>query len=401
MLGLFFLVGGYSAAGSLPRAESYRAWVGRRLRRLSRPVAVVAAAMGAAIPVLAAAGVPTGTLRTTVLLVVQPLWFIGIYAVITALTPVAIALTRRLGAWAALPGFAVVAVVDLLRYGPWHDAMPGRLGLVNLLPGWSFAYLLGVAWAAGRIRRRGAMVVMAGGVVLMAMLVWGLGYPASMVGVPGAGRTNAHPPSLLVLALAAIQCGAAIALHDRLAALLRRPGWWAAVALANLSAMTIFCWHQVALMTLSGGALVLAPHGLPGLHDAPDSLGWVAHRLAWLPVYVAVLAGYVTAARRFEHPLRRQSGSAGARPAGGPRPAGVSGPGRALGPRPRTGPGWWPRTPGRLDRARRPVHDRTSGIRPRRAGRSAWASHRMRSDRDRPTSQVRLDSPGRRGPDDP
>jgi peptidoglycan/LPS O-acetylase OafA/YrhL len=307
MLGLFFLVGGYSAAKSLARAEGYRAWAGRRTRRLVRPVVVVVVALSVALPVLTVAGVPRETLRTSVVLVVQPLWFIGIYAAITALTPVAIAMTRRLGAWAALPGFVLVAVVDLLRYGPWGPELPGWLGLVNLLPGWSFAYLLGVAWARGRVGRRGALLLAAGGAVLMLLLVGYLGYPASMVGVPGNGRTNAHPPSLLVLALAAVQCGLAIVLHDRLAALLRRPGLWAAVALANLSAMTIFCWHQVALMTLSGGALAFAPGGLPGLHDEPADLGWAAHRLAWLPVYVAVLAGYVLAARRFETPRGRHA----------------------------------------------------------------------------------------------
>jgi peptidoglycan/LPS O-acetylase OafA/YrhL len=312
LLGLFFLVGGYAAAKSLARADGYRAWVGRRTLRLVRPVVVVATALGAAVPLLALAGVPAGTLRSTVVLVVQPLWFIGVYTVITALTPVAVALTKRLGVWAALPGCALVAVVDLLRYGPWHDAMPGWLGLVNLLPGWSFAYLLGVAWARGRVGRRGAVLLTAGGAVVMVLLVRHLGYPASMVGVPGAGRTNAHPPSLLVLALAAVQCGAAILSHDRLAALLsRRPGLWAAVALANLGAMTIFCWHQVALMTLSGGALAVAPGGLPGLHGAPVDLVWVAHRLAWLPVYAAVLVAYVTVARRFE--ISRPPGAAGDR----------------------------------------------------------------------------------------
>jgi fucose 4-O-acetylase-like acetyltransferase len=300
MLGLFFLVGGYAAARSRSRAGGYPAWVRARMRRLVRPIAAVAAALGVALPLLGLAGVPAGTLRTTVVLVVQPLWFVGIYAMITALTPVAVAMTRRLGAWAALPGAVVVGAVDLLRYGPWRGAMPGWLGLLNLLPGWSFAYLLGVAWAGGRIGRRGAALLMVGGIVAMLVLVRWLGYPASMVGVPGAGRTNAHPPSLLVLALAAAQCGLAILLRDRLAAVLRRPALWAGVALVNLSAMTIFCWHQVALMTLSGGALLPAPRGLPGLHDVPAGLGWAAHRLAWLPAYLAVLACYVAAARRFE-----------------------------------------------------------------------------------------------------
>jgi hypothetical protein len=308
LLGLFFLVGGYSAAQSLRRARasgrSYGNWLAGRLLRLARPVAAAAAALGAALPLLALLGVPSGTLRTTAVLVSQPLWFVGVYALVTALTPLALALDRRLGAWAALPPLLVVAAVDLLRYGPWQEAMPGWLGMVNLLPGWGFAYLLGVAWAGGRIGRRGAAWLAAGGAALGLLLVLRLGYPASMVGVPGAGRVNSHPPSLLVLALAAAQSGLAIGLRERLGRLLRAPGRWAAVALVNLNAMTIFCWHQVALMAISGLALAVAPGGVPGLHDAPDDLAWVLWRLAWLPVHLAVLGGFVVAARRFEGPWR-------------------------------------------------------------------------------------------------
>jgi hypothetical protein len=305
MLGLFFLVGGYSSSISYARARSYRSWLGERLLRLARPVVAAAAILAAALAILAVAGVPAGTLRTTAVLVVQPMWFIGIYAVITALTPVALAIDRRLGLLAPLVPLAVVATVDLLRYGPWQDAMPSWLGLVNLLPGWSFAYLLGVGWAHGRIARRHATVLAAGGLALAVSLVLLFQYPISMVGVPGDGRANSHPPSLLVLALAAFQSGLAILLRDKLARLLRRPRLWAPVALVNLSAMTVFCWHQIALMLVSGTALALAPGGLPGLHDAPANLGWVAHRLEWFWVYAAVLGLCVVVARRFEAPWRR------------------------------------------------------------------------------------------------
>jgi hypothetical protein len=306
MLGLFFLVGGYASARSLERARSngasYGAWLRGRLLRLGRPVLAVTAALGAALPLLALAGVPAGTLRTTAVLVVQPLWFVAIYGVVTALTGAAVALERRLGPGAALAAAAVVAAGDLARYGPWQDAVPGWLGLVNILPGWSFAYLLGVAWAGGRISRRGAALLAAAGGALGLLLVLRFGYPVSMVGVPGAGRVNSHPPSLLVPALAALQSGIAILVRDRLAALLRRPSLWAAVALVNLAAMTIFCWHQIALMSLSGMAQAFAPGAVPGLHDAPDSLGWLAQRIAWFPAYVAVLCGLVVVARRFESP---------------------------------------------------------------------------------------------------
>jgi peptidoglycan/LPS O-acetylase OafA/YrhL len=308
LLGLFFLVGGYSSGGSLEQARSrgvpYRSWVRGRLVRLVRPVIAAVVALSAALPLLGLAGVPAGTLRTAAVMEVQPLWFIAVYVLVTALTPCWLALDRRLGAWAAAPGVLVVAAVDLARYGPWQHAMPGWLGLVNVLPGWSFAYLLGIAWAHGRIGRRGSLLLAAGGGALGLLLVLRLGYPASMVGVPGSARVNSHPPSLLVPALAALQCGLAIRLRDHIERLLRRPGLWAAVALANLNAMTIFCWHQIALVTLTGATLLLAPGGLPGLHDAPDGPGWVLHRMAWFPAQLAVLAGYVLLARRFEAPRR-------------------------------------------------------------------------------------------------
>ncbi|HEX8862053.1 MAG TPA: acyltransferase [Actinomycetes bacterium] len=304
LLGLFFLVGGYSGARSLERARArgvrYGAWLRGRLVRLARPVAAAVVALSAALLLLGLAGVPGGTLRTAAVMEVQPLWFIAVYLLVTALTPGWLALDRRLGAWAAAPGVLLVAVVDLLRYGPWHHVMPGWLGLVNVLPGWSFAYLLGIAWAHGRIGRRGSLLLAAGGGALGLLLVLRFGYPASMVGVPGAARVNSHPPSLLVPALAALQSGLAIRLRDRIEALLRRPRLWAAVALANLGAMTIFCWHQIALVTLTGATLLLAPGGLPGLHDAPDGPGWVLHRLAWFPAHLAVLSGFVVLARRFE-----------------------------------------------------------------------------------------------------
>jgi peptidoglycan/LPS O-acetylase OafA/YrhL len=307
MLGLFFLVGGYATARSWDRAQErgvpYRTWVGTRLARLGRPVVASTAILGAALPLLYVAGVPAGTLRTTAVLVVQPLWFIGVYLVITALTPVVVAMDRRLGLWAAAPSLVIVAAVDLLRYGPWHDAVPGWVAMINILPGWAFAYILGVSWAHGRIGRRAAAVLAGGGLALALLLVLRMGYPVSMVGVPGAGRVNSHPPSLLVLALAAAQSGVAILARDRLDAWLRRrPAVWTGVAMVNLSAMSIFCWHQIALMLLSGVTLAIAPYGLPGLHDVPADLAWVGWRLGWLAVHAVVLGGLVVLARRFDAP---------------------------------------------------------------------------------------------------
>ncbi|MEU3399108.1 acyltransferase family protein [Streptomyces filamentosus] len=305
MLGIFFLVGGYASVLSFRRRTgTARAWLGGRLARLGRPVLGVTAVWAALLPLLHHGfGVPVDTLRTASTLVIQPLWFVGVYTVVTALTPLCVRAARRFGAWAAAPLLGSVAVVDFLRYGPYADAVPSWLSLLNILPGWLFAYQLGVSWGEGRVNRRHAWGLLLGGAALFAALLLVFGYPASMVGVPGEARTNSHPPSLLVLALAAAQSGAAILLRDRLGRWLRRPALWAPVVVINLSAMTILCWHQTAMLAAAVPASYLGE--VPGLVGAPDSAGWILARLAWMPVFAGLLVLIGRYARRFESPWTR------------------------------------------------------------------------------------------------
>ncbi|MGV4923983.1 acyltransferase [Streptomyces sp. BHT-5-2] len=304
MLGIFFLVGGHASVLSLRRTAalggSTTRWLGGRIARLGRPVLGVTAVWATLVPLLHGLGVSTATLRTGATLVIQPLWFVGVYAVVTALTPYCAAVARRWGIWSAAPLLASVAAVDFLRYGPFAPTMPSWLSLLNLLPGWLFAYQLGVCWGERRLGRRAAGALLLGGAALFAALLLFFHYPASMVGVPGQDRTNSHPPSLLVLALAAAQCGAAVLLRDRLAGLLRRPALWAPVVAVNLSAMTILCWHQTALFAAAVPASFAG--AVPGLTTVPDGLGWIAARLAWMPVLAVLLVLIGSVTRRFEAP---------------------------------------------------------------------------------------------------
>ncbi|MFJ9617759.1 acyltransferase family protein [Streptomyces noursei] len=304
MLGIFFLVGGHASVLSLRRTAarggSTTRWLGGRIARLGRPVLGVTAVWATLIPLLHGLGVPTATLRTGATLVIQPLWFVGIYAVVTALTPYCAAAARRLGLWSAAPLLASVAAVDFLRYGPFAAAMPSCLSLINLLPGWLFAYQLGVCWGERRLGRRAAWGLLLGGTALFAALLVFFHYPASMVGVPGQDRTNSHPPSLLVLALAAAQSGAAVLLRDRLAGLLRRPALWSPVVVINLSAMTILCWHQTAMFAAAVPASFAG--AVPGLTTAPDAVAWIPERLAWMPVLAVLLVLIGAVTRRFEAP---------------------------------------------------------------------------------------------------
>jgi fucose 4-O-acetylase-like acetyltransferase len=297
-LAIFFFVGGYSAARSY--RGGYRGWLGRRLARLSRPVVALVAVWTLLGTGLYLGGVSPSTLHTVLLLVLDPLWFLGVYAGLTALTPLAVALVRRLGAAAALIPFLVVAGVDAVRFGLGG---PAWVGWINVAAGWMVPYLLGIAWARGALRgRKIPALMLAGGVAATAALVLWAGYPASMVGVNGARISNLNPPTLAVVTFGIAQVGLALLLRPLLARWMRRPVAWATVATANLSAMTLFLWHQTAFLTVTMAGLLAGR--LAGLHTAPTSLTWVAERLAWLPAFAAVLAALWLVFRRAERAPR-------------------------------------------------------------------------------------------------
>jgi fucose 4-O-acetylase-like acetyltransferase len=293
-LAVFFLVGGYSAARSY--RGGYLTWLRKRLVRLARPIVALAAVWVPVTVGMCLAGAPATTIHTLLFLVISPLWFLGVYAGLTALTPAALWLVRRFGAGAAAFPIAVVAVADLIRFGL---SGPSWVGWINLPAGWLVPYLLGIAWALGSLRgRRGPLLMLAGGAAATAALIAWAGYPASMVGVNGAHISNLNPPTLAAVTFGIAQCGLALLLRDRLARLMRRPLAWAAVALVNLSAMTLFLWHQTAFVTVSSLGMLVGR--VPGLLTAPASGVWVVERLAWLPVFAIVLGGLWLTFRRVE-----------------------------------------------------------------------------------------------------
>lgn len=302
-LALFFFVGGYSAARGYDRArgrgEGYPTWLRARLARLGRPVVMVTAIWGVALALLTVADVPEATLRTALLLVLQPLWFLGVYAVVTTLTPVAVAAERRLGTGATLLVFGAVIALDLLHLaGP----LPEWTGYGNLVLVWLTAYLVGISWGRGRLRRWRAGFLLLVGLVGLFLLTTRLEYPVSAVGVPGADRSNMAPPSALLPVLGAAQIGVAALLAPALVRVLRRPVPWAAVAWLNLNALTVFCWHLTALSLPAVASSVLLSSPVAGLTSAPEDAEWLTARLAWLPVFAAVTGLLCLLFGRFEQP---------------------------------------------------------------------------------------------------
>jgi hypothetical protein len=297
-LGLFFFTAGYAAQRSrvsAARGAGYRAWLLGHLARLVRPVAGFAALWALALGTGIIAGAPGGTLSTAATLAVSPLWFLAAYAALTALVgPVGAALRRPLGPLAvAAAAIAVVAVADLgLGWAP-----------LTVVAAWLVPYGLGVALAAGRLgagrgHRRLGWALAIGGTAAVAALVFLAGYPGSAVGVPEDARSNLSPPSLAAVALALAQVGCAVLARPRLARLLaRRPRPAAAVGFLTAAAMGVYLWHQTALLAVTAGAGWLAGgRPLPGLHTPPD-VAWFAARVAWLPVFAAVLALLLAAYR--------------------------------------------------------------------------------------------------------
>ncbi|MEU1131348.1 acyltransferase [Streptomyces sp. NPDC005900] len=300
-LAVFFLVGGQVAAKSHASARArgigHLPWLAARLGRLFRPVAAVLAVWAATACALLLTGTDPDTVHTLLKLALSPLWFLLVLAALTAVTP----LVARLN---PLWPLAVVLHVDLLRFG---FGGPAWLGWINVAAGWLVPYTLGTAWARGGLTRVCGRVLLVGGAAATAVLVlWG-GYPASMVGVPGAAVSNLDPPTLAVVTFGLAQCGLALLLREPLRRWTRAPLAWAAVALANLSAMTVFLWHQTALMAVTALGL-LAGRPLPGLHTVPDGLGWVFARLAWLPVFALALGVCWAAFRTQERGGPRRGG---------------------------------------------------------------------------------------------
>ncbi|MER7518423.1 acyltransferase [Streptomyces sp. NPDC126499] len=303
-LAVFFLVGGHVAArghaAARARGESHVRWIADRLGRLFRPVIPLLALWLAATAVLLGCGVPWQTLRTLGTLVLSPLWFLLVLAALTAATPF---VARVHPLWP----LAVVLHVDLLRFG--FDGPPWT-GWLNLPAGWLVPYCLGALLARrGPLTPATAWGLLLGGAAATGLLVAFAGYPGSMVGVPGAPVSNLNPPTLAAVTFGLAQCGAAILLLGPLRRALRRPVAWAAVVVLNLGAMTVFLWHQTAMIAVTTGGLLAADllgHGpVTGLHTLPDGGAWVLARLGWLPVFACALLICGAAFHTYEHSGRR------------------------------------------------------------------------------------------------
>ncbi|WP_327253114.1 acyltransferase family protein [Streptomyces sp. NBC_01244] len=319
---VFFFVGGFSHAlsyRSLARRTDgpvYAAFLRARLRRLLRPTLVFVAVWTAVALTAQLLGGGGGRLSGAAFrLVTQPLWFIGIYLAMVALTPPLLTLHERYG-WAAFGALAAAAAaVDLLRFAggvPYAE-------FLNFAFVWLAVHQLGFLRATGpgrgQLRRPGALAAagLAGAVLLVA---YGP-YPLSMVGMPGEKVSNMAPPTLALLAHGIWLVGAVELLRAPAAGWLARPRVWRGVVAANGVAMTAFLWHLTAML-----AVYAAQLGLGFALPEPAGAAWWAQVPVRFLAAAALTCVLVAVFRRFEAPAGSTAHpGAGAGPGSGPRAA--------------------------------------------------------------------------------
>jgi hypothetical protein len=298
---IFFFVGGFSNMVSLDalerRGAGFAEFAESRTWRLMKPVLVLLAIW---LP-LATLAQLTGILDVSVLrqattVVTQPLWFIGIYLIVTALAPPMRALHKRYRARVLVALVVGAVTVDVLRFA----GGPGLVEYLNFGFVWLFAHQLGYFYADGTLARLGARVLWAGIISglagLVALTSFGP-YPLSMVGLPGETISNMNPPTICLMALTLWQVSGLMLLRERVSRLLRSPRVWGAVIGANSVILTMFLWHLTALMV---AVVALLPAGFP--QPVVGTVRWWLLRPVWLAILCALTALFVILLGRFERP---------------------------------------------------------------------------------------------------
>jgi len=315
VMALFFFVGGYanwiSLRRSLARGESSRRYIVRRYSRLLRPTfAFLGVWLG--VDLLARAVrqgefSPLAHVTTASTIPFGPLWFIGVYLVIIAISPWTMAAHRR---WRARTVAAMVAAVALA------DAVTFRTGIsaamtLNIVLVWSVPHQLGYFYADGSLARltlRGRATMAGLGLAAILVLTTLPYYPRSLVTLPWKVSFMAAP-MLTQVASAFWLIGLALVLQPAADRLLRRPGAERIVERATPLAMPVFLWHMTAYLIAATVLVLLGADFVYGIRT--DALWWwtrpvlvVTSALALLGILVVLRSLRRVSRRLVAEPVR-------------------------------------------------------------------------------------------------
>lgn len=298
---IFFFVGGYSNGITWDAAErdgiSYREWLYARLRRLLKPVLVLACFWPLAGWIAFQAGVPAVYIEVGSEVALVPVWFLAVYALMVALAPAMRILWNRCGLLSLWLPIALAVIGDLLYF---NSSVPA-LGWFNYLTLWLAVHQLGFVWLDRRIRGNSIpWLCFLGGLAALALMTTYGPWPTSMIGVPGEEISNSTPPHLPLLCLAALQFGFVLLIEKRLQKWLSSGPWWTATVLISSMIMTLFLWHSTVMM-FSYGAGFLWDFGLDSW---PGSSTWWWRHIGWIVGFVVILVPLAMVLSRFERPRK-------------------------------------------------------------------------------------------------
>ncbi|MFJ9445749.1 acyltransferase [Kitasatospora sp. NPDC101235] len=302
-----FLVGGFANAASWTehrrRQGDWASWVRRRGLRLLWPTTVYVAAAFLGVTVARASGAGAGELAQTGWYIALHLWFLPVYLLLIALTPVLLAAHHRWGLRVPFVMAIAAAAVDLAVLGPGLPVV----GFANYLLVWGSMHQWGFAWHDGRLTcgRRPVVLAAAGAVLLAGLLAWGP-FPVDMIGT-GSRAGNTTPPSIALLAFAATQCGLLLAAEPAGRRLLATAERQDRLARLNRAVMTVYLWHPIPVVIV---AIMFYP---PGIAPQPaiGARQWWVLRPLWVTVLALLLVPLVLAVQRAQRPLRRLAAGPG------------------------------------------------------------------------------------------
>ncbi|MEU8106006.1 acyltransferase [Nonomuraea muscovyensis] len=287
VLPLFFYVGGHVHLLSWRRAGAsgvgIGAFVWRRIRALAVP-ALVLSGVWVAVGAVVTRAFEVEWMWRVVLLVLSPLWFLGVYIVLVALLPVALWLHRRYDVLALvwLGGAALVVDVVRFRYGV------GWVGWLNMVVVWGLAHQAGFFYERiVALPRRYDFGVLWTGLFALFGLVYSGIYPGSMVGVPGDKWSNMAPPTFVIVALLIFQIGIVEVLRPAMERLLDKPGWRRVNKTINRFALPLYLFHTTGMAIALGISWWL--FGSLGQKVPPDLWWWLERPIAVLGPLICTL----------------------------------------------------------------------------------------------------------------
>jgi peptidoglycan/LPS O-acetylase OafA/YrhL len=295
---LFFFVGGFS---NMITCDSYKRkgqslldFYRARLARLFRPTFAFLFIIALIYTVLTGIIPDWYRYARIGIMVVLPLWFLGVYLFMVLLTPLMRAAHRRYGIGIPAALLVLAICMDIIAI----NAQIPMARWFNVAFVWLFVHQLGFFYADGTLTRLPrwlhGLIAATGLAALVVLTNIGI-YPRSMVGTGFEKLSNMNPPTICIAALALWLIGLAMVLRGPATKWLSRSKPWMTVILANSMIMTLYLWHLVAFAI---GYLLLRILGF-GQDMTKLTTFWIERPL-WICVPGIILVMLVTAFQRFE-----------------------------------------------------------------------------------------------------